>query len=103
MKNPIKALGLTFVVCLMLCGPIFYGLRQQAHAQNVSVTRTETYPSQVDRPQVNPNSARVLNLSKVNTADGRKEVLTVETVPGVVCVIVSGAMAPGTSTSCVRY
>jgi hypothetical protein len=67
-----------------------------------SSSQANTYPARLE-PQVNPNGARILNRTDVNTRDGRKELLTVETIPGVVCVIVSGAMAPGTSTSCVRY
>ena len=91
-KVLVSSIGAAVIMAL----GIVYGIGHivpNAQAQRASYAGT----------QPNPNPARILNRTDMNTRDGRKELLTVETIPGVVCVIVSGAMAPGTSTSCVSY
>lgn len=90
-----KALASTFATCAVLAGMVMFGVSQMvpaAHAHPVT-------PS----IQHNPNPARILNRTTVNTEDGKKELVTVETLPGLVCVITSASNINGTNTSCVSY
>jgi hypothetical protein len=74
----------------------------------IGATSLVSNEAQAHRPeyvgvQTNPNPARILNRTDINTKDGRKELLTVETIPGVVCVITTSGNSNTTTTSCVSY